>query len=57
MNISFVGLGAIGAPMASHIARVHALTVGTDPSRAEAFAATNRRRVVETPGGGSRRGR
>jgi 3-hydroxyisobutyrate dehydrogenase len=50
MNISFVGLGAIGAPMASHIARAHALTVwNRTRSRADEFAATNRCRVVETP--------
>ncbi|HET9293857.1 MAG TPA: NAD(P)-binding domain-containing protein, partial [Gemmatimonadales bacterium] len=50
MNISFVGLGAIGAPMASHIARAHSLTVwNRTRSRAEEFAATNRCTVVDTP--------
>lgn len=41
-NISFVGLGAIGAPMASHLANSFKLTVwNRTESKAAAFAASN----------------
>jgi 3-hydroxyisobutyrate dehydrogenase len=49
MRISFVGLGAIGAPMAAHLAPDHTLTVwNRTPERARAFAAKHRSCAVDT---------
>jgi len=50
MRISFLGLGAIGTPMAVHLARQHELTVwNRTGSRAEAFAAAHPCTVAGTP--------
>ncbi len=47
---AFLGLGAIGAPMAARLARGEALTVwNRTRSRAEEFARTNRARIAATP--------
>ena len=50
MRVSFLGLGAIGRPMAGHLARQHSLTVWnrTAPT-AEAFAREHRCRAAATP--------
>ena len=40
MQIAFLGLGAIGTPMARHVAAHHALTVwNRTAAKAESFAA------------------
>lgn len=50
MKAAFLGLGAIGWPMAAHLARRHDLTVwNRTRSRAEAFAAEHRARAAATP--------
>ena len=50
MNISFLGLGAIGAPMAVHLARAHRLTVwNRTPEKAQAFAAAHGAIAATTP--------
>lgn len=50
MNIAFLGLGAIGQPMAVHLARQHALTVWNRTQRiAEEFARTHQCRAAATP--------
>lgn len=50
MRISFLGLGAIGAPIASHLAGPHQLTVwNRTRAKAEAFAAAHRATVAGTP--------
>ena len=50
MNLSFLGLGAIGRPMAARIARAHRLTVwNRTPERAAEFARQHDARVAATP--------
>lgn len=50
MNVAFLGLGAIGRPMAARVAARHDLTVwNRTAARAEAFAKTVRCRVAPTP--------
>ena len=50
MRLAFLGLGAIGAPMAAHLAGRHDLTVwNRTPERATRFAAAHRARVAATP--------
>jgi 3-hydroxyisobutyrate dehydrogenase len=50
MRVSFLGLGAIGRPMAAHLARSHELTVwNRTASRAVEFAQRHGARVAQTP--------
>lgn len=50
MKVGFVGLGAIGAPMAAHVARAHDLVVwNRTAARAEAFVAAHGGRAAATP--------
>ena len=50
MRFAFLGLGAIGRPMAMHLARVGELTVwNRTPARAEEFARTYSSHVAPTP--------
>src|SRR3954464_13539662 len=51
MKVAFIGLGDIGAPMASHLAREpFDLTVwNRTAAKAEGFAATHKARVAATP--------
>jgi len=50
MTVAFLGLGAIGTPMAAHLARREPLLVwNRTAARAEAFASTNSARAVGTP--------
>jgi len=50
MRIAFLGLGAIGRPMAVHLARLHELTVwNRTAERARAFAAEHRAKLAATP--------
>lgn len=50
MRLSFLGLGAIGAPIAAHLAKKHAVTVwNRTAERATAFAALHGARAVNTP--------
>ncbi len=50
MRVAFLGLGAIGAPMAAHLAKRFDLTVwNRTAARAEAFAQTHRCRSAATP--------
>lgn len=51
MKVAFIGLGDIGAPMASHLAREpFELTVwNRTAAKAEGFAATHKARVATTP--------
>jgi len=50
MRAAFLGLGAIGRPMAAHLARAHDLTVwNRSRPRAEEFARGNRATVAATP--------
>jgi len=50
MRIAFLGLGAIGTPMAVHVARQHELTVwNRTGAKATAFAAAHSCRVAATP--------
>lgn len=50
MKIAFLGLGAIGQPMAGHLARTHSLTVWNRTSKtAEQFASSNGCQVAATP--------
>ena len=55
MNISFLGLGAIGTPMAAHLAKAHQLTVWNRTSdRAQSFASAHGARVGSSPGDAAR---
>ena len=50
MRVSFLGLGAIGRPMAAHLAGPFELTVwNRTPEVAKAFASEHRARVAATP--------
>jgi 3-hydroxyisobutyrate dehydrogenase len=50
MRVAFLGLGAIGTPMAAHLARDHELTVwNRTAERAHAFAERNRASAASTP--------
>ena len=50
MRVGFLGLGAIGAPMAAHLARRESLTVwNRTGARATEFAARHRARAAATP--------
>lgn len=50
MRVAFLGLGAIGTPMAAHLARDHELTVwNRTAERARAFAERYRTRAAATP--------
>lgn len=50
MRVAFLGLGAIGAPMAAHLAREHDLAVWNRTAvRAEEFAGRHHARRVSTP--------
>ncbi|HTO73065.1 MAG TPA: NAD(P)-dependent oxidoreductase [Gemmatimonadales bacterium] len=50
MRITFLGLGAIGTPMAAHLAARHDLTVwNRTAERATRFAASHRARTATTP--------
>lgn len=50
MRVSFLGLGAIGAPIASHLSGPHQLTVwNRTRAKADAFAAAHRATVASTP--------
>jgi len=50
MHVGFLGLGAMGAPMATHLARRGPLTVwNRTAGRATAFAANAGARVAPTP--------
>ena len=50
MRVSFLGLGAIGAPIASHLAGPHQLTVwNRTRAKAEAFTAAHPAKAAATP--------
>jgi 3-hydroxyisobutyrate dehydrogenase len=50
MRVAFLGLGAIGTPMAAHLARDHELTVwNRTAERARAFAERQKARAAATP--------
>ncbi len=50
MQMAFLGLGAIGRPMAAHLARSHALAVwNRTAARASEFAAAHQARAARTP--------
>jgi 3-hydroxyisobutyrate dehydrogenase len=50
MRVGFLGLGAIGAPMAAHLAKQHTLTVwNRTASRATEFAAIHKARAARSP--------
>jgi 3-hydroxyisobutyrate dehydrogenase len=50
MNISFLGLGAIGAPMAAHLAKTHQLAVwNRTADKARVFAQSNPATVAASP--------
>ncbi|MDQ2669693.1 MAG: NAD(P)-dependent oxidoreductase [Gemmatimonadota bacterium] len=50
MRVGFLGLGAIGTPMAARVARAHDLAVwNRNGERARAFAASHRARAASTP--------
>jgi 3-hydroxyisobutyrate dehydrogenase len=50
VRVAFLGLGAMGRPMAAHVARGHQLTVwNRTPARAEAFARVHPARAAATP--------
>ena len=50
MKVSFVGLGAIGSPMAAHLATTHELTVwNRTAEKARAFGASHRVTVATLP--------
>jgi len=50
MRIGFLGLGAIGRPIAAHLARVHRVQVwNRTPARAESFAGEHGAAAVDTP--------
>jgi 3-hydroxyisobutyrate dehydrogenase len=50
VRVAFLGLGAMGRPMAAHVARAHDLTVwNRTPSRADAFARAHSARAAATP--------
>ncbi|HEV8125831.1 MAG TPA: NAD(P)-dependent oxidoreductase [Gemmatimonadales bacterium] len=50
MNLAFLGLGAIGTPMAAHLARSHRLVVwNRTASKAREFAEAHGAAAVETP--------
>ena len=51
MQVGFLGLGAMGAPMAAHLARRGPLTVwNRTASRAAEFCARHRATAAATPG-------
>jgi 3-hydroxyisobutyrate dehydrogenase len=55
-RVAFLGLGAIGAPMAAHLADSFDLTVwNRTPARAEAFASRHPASVAATPRAAARR--
>jgi 3-hydroxyisobutyrate dehydrogenase len=55
MKIAFLGLGAIGTPMARHVAAQHALTVWNRTSaKADSFAFTHGATVAATPAAAAR---
>ena len=55
MNVAFLGLGAIGAPMARHLASRYDLAVwNRTASKAEAFASEHRARAARTPADAAR---
>ena len=50
VRVAFIGLGAIGTPMAAHVAARHELTVwNRTRSKSDAFVAGNRAKVASTP--------
>lgn len=50
MNVAFLGLGAIGTPIAAHLARRESLVVwNRTEARARDFGAAHRARVAQTP--------
>jgi 3-hydroxyisobutyrate dehydrogenase len=50
MQVSFLGLGAIGAPMAAHLVKRHSLTVwNRTAARATEFASSHGARAARTP--------
>jgi 3-hydroxyisobutyrate dehydrogenase len=50
MRVGFLGLGAIGAPMAAHLARQHSLSIwNRTAERAAGFAASHGARAAPTP--------
>lgn len=50
MKVAFLGLGAIGQPMAGHLAKVHSLTVwNRTAATADQFAKANNCKAVATP--------
>ena len=50
MRVAFLGLGAIGTPMAAHLASAHQLTVwNRTRARADAFASGHACTVAATP--------
>lgn len=50
MRVAFLGLGAIGEPMAAHLARTHELTVwNRTATRADRFVAQHGGRAARTP--------
>lgn len=50
MRVAFLGLGAIGRPMAAHLSRQHELTVwNRTAARAADFAAAHKARAAATP--------
>lgn len=50
MNLAFLGLGAIGQPMAAHLAKAHTLTVwNRTGATAEQFAQANNCKVAASP--------
>ncbi|MEO7964548.1 MAG: NAD(P)-dependent oxidoreductase [Gemmatimonadaceae bacterium] len=55
MNVAFLGLGAIGAPMARHVASKFTLTVwNRTTAKAEAFGAAHNARVASSPADAAR---
>lgn len=49
-RVAFLGLGAIGTPMAAHLAQAFELTVwNRTRSRAESFASSNKAHAADTP--------
>lgn len=55
MNVAFLGLGAIGAPMARHVASKFSLAVwNRTAAKAHDFAAANKARVATTPADAAR---
>lgn len=55
LRVAFLGLGAIGAPMAAHLARIHTLAVwNRTTARAQEFAGRHAARVATTPADAAR---